>query len=312
MDRRLHALFGLLAGGLVALLLVALPRPTPPAPPAPAPAAPSVLPPPAGVPTAPAPSAAPCVEDLTGGSGSRLRVATINIHGGIGGGYRPRVLAAEITAWQADVVLVQEIHRFRLKSGLDDQPALFADLLGMQVVFGRNFSRPPEAPGRPRRESGTAIFSRLPIHSWSNQPLPNFPGLQPRGLLRATVLLEGEPIDIYGTHLQHTRGVIRIVQARGIKRLIGVAPRPFLLGGDFNAEPGSPAMNVVAGFTTDPWPQVGRGSGLTVPPRAPRRRIDYVLYGSGGWVPELAQVGGSSVADHRAVVVDYFLPRPAC
>jgi endonuclease/exonuclease/phosphatase (EEP) superfamily protein YafD len=79
-----------------------------------------------------------------------------------------------------------------------------------------------------------------------------------------------------------------------------------------NAEPGSPAMRVLDGVVTDPWPQVGRGDGLTVPPRVPRRRIDYVLHGSGGWVPEQAQVVRSAIADHRAVLLDYALPRVAC
>jgi len=243
----------------------------------------------------------------------RLRVATFNIHGGVGAaGYDLPGIADEIRAWDADVVLLQEVHRFRAKSGLDDQPAALGRLLGMNVVFGRNFSRPAESDGAPSRESGTATLSSLPILSWSNQLLPNFPGLQQRGLLRATIDLPGGPVDVFNTHFQHTRGVIRIVQARGVKRLVAAdAGRPFLLGGDFNAESGSPAMRVIDSFTSDPWPQVGVGSGLTVPPRVPRRRIDFVLYGSDGWVPEQAQVLTSRIADHRAVLVDYALPRRA-
>ncbi len=238
-------------------------------------------------------------------------MATINIHGAVGRrGHDLAGLADEIRAWDADVVLLQEVHRFRAASGLADQPAALGRLLGMEVVFGRNFTRSPEADGAPRRESGTATLSALPILSWSNQLLPNFPGLQQRGLLRATIDLPGGAVDVYNTHLQHTRGVIRIVQARGVKRLVAAGDgRPFLLGGDFNAESGSPAMQVVATFTSDPWPQVGVGPGLTVPPRAPRRRIDFVLYGAGGWVPEQAQVLTSRIADHRAVLVDYALPR---
>ncbi|GEP36778.1 metal-dependent hydrolase [Nocardioides psychrotolerans] len=310
MNRWIHAGFAALALLLVVCLVVFWPRPddTGVRPPLPAPS--SGLPPPTGTPPTLAPTdpTSPCVAPPT----QRLRVATINIHGAVGpDGYDLPAMADEIRAWDADVVLLQEVHRFRAKSGLDDQPAELGQLLSMDVVFGRNFTRPPESEGGPRRESGTATLSRLPILSWSNQLLPNFPGLQQRGLLRATIDLPGGAVDVYNAHFQHTRGVIRIVQARGVRKLVAGNDRPFLLGGDLNAESGSPAMQVIDTFTSDPWPLVGVGEGLTVPPRVPQRRIDFVLYGTGGWVPEQAQVLASRVADHRAVLVDYALPRRA-
>lgn len=313
MNRWIHAGFAALALLLVVCLVVLWPRPDntgvqPPAPPA-SPGLPPPSGPPPSLPPEPSDPGTPCEPAAT----QRLRVATINIHGAVGrDGYDLRGMAEEIRAWDADVVLLQEVHRFRAASGLDDQPAELGRLLGMDAVFGRNFTRPSEADGAPRRESGTATLSSVPILSWSNQLLPNFPGLQQRGLLRATIDLPGGPVDVYNTHFQHTRGVIRIVQARGVKRLVAAGSgRPFLLGGDLNAEAGSPAMAVVDTFTSDPWPLVGVGEGLTVPPRVPRRRIDFVLYGDGGWVPEQAQVVASRIADHRAVLVDYALPRRA-
>ncbi|WP_341928252.1 endonuclease/exonuclease/phosphatase family protein [Nocardioides psychrotolerans] len=308
MNRWIHAGFAALALVLVVCLVVFWPRPDGPGvrPPLPAPS--SGLPPPTDVPPTlpPTDPGATCEPPPT----QRLRVATINIHGAVGrDGYDLPGMADEIRAWDADVVLLQEVHRFRAASGLDDQPAELGRLLGMDVVFGRNFTRPPEADGAPRRESGTATLSSRPILSWSNLLLPNFPGLQQRGLLRATIDLPGGAIDVYNTHFQHTRGVIRIVQARGVRTLVAESDRPFLLGGDLNAESGSPAMDVIDTFTSDPWPLVGVGDGLTVPPRVPKRRIDYVLHGAGGWVPEQAQVLASRIADHRAVLVDYALPR---
>lgn len=308
MNRWIHAGFAALALLLVVGLAALWPRPDdtgarPPLPP------PSAGLPPVGAPAgAPAGTGTPCVSTPV----QRLRVATLNIHGAIGpAGYDLPAMAEEIRAWDADVVLLQEVHRFRGRSGLDDQPAELGRLLGMEVVFGRNFTRPAESDSTPSRESGTATLSSRPILAWSNQLLPNFPGLQQRGLLRATIDLPGGAVDVYNTHFQHTRGVIRIVQARGVKRLVAESDRPFLLGGDFNAESGSPAMQVIESFTADPWPLVGVGEGLTVPPRVPRRRIDFVLHGSDDWVPEQAQVLASRIADHRAVLVDYALSRRA-
>lgn len=313
MNRWLHALFAVAALGVVIALVVFWPSPQGPGPQLP-PAPPSGLPPPTGPAPTPTPTGPGGTPSCPDPASVRLRVVTFNIHGGVGPGnvYDLAGIAAEIRAWDADVVLLQEVHRYRAKSGLDDQPAELSEMLGMEVVFGSNKTRGPEADGAPRRQSGTAILSREPILSWSNQMLPNLPGLQQRGLLRATILVAGRRVDVLNTHLQHTRGIIRVLQTRGIRRLVGRSGHPFLLGGDFNAEPGSPSMRVLDGLVTDPWPQVGVGEGLTVPPRVPKRRIDYVLYGSGGWVPEQAQVVKSAIADHRAVLLDYALPRLAC
>lgn len=308
MNRWVHALLAVLVLTVLVAAFILWPAPDrgsdSPAPaPTPAPA-PSDLPPPTG-PTTPA---CPPV------ASARLRVATFNIHGGVRGkdDYDLRGIAEEIRSWKPDVVLLQEVYRFRARSGLEDQPAELSRLLGMEVVFGNNVTKPPEADGAPRREYGTAILSSRPIVRWSNRPLPNLPGLQRRGLLRATIQLAGRRIDVYNTHLQHTRGVIRILQNRAIRRHVARAPRPFLLGGDFNADPGSPAMRVLDGVVRDPWPAVGTGQGLTAPPWVPRRRIDYLLHGLEGWVPEQAQVLRSDISDHRAVLVDYALPRRAC
>ncbi len=240
-----------------------------------------------------------------------LTVVSINIHGGVArdDSYQLPRLAEEIRSWDADVVLLQEVHRYRQKSALEDQPLQLATMLDMNVAFGRNFTRDPEAPGRPRRESGTAILSRLPIMATGNASLPNQPGLQPRGLARIVVRVGGQPVDIYNTHLQHTAGDIRVLQAQGIERIIAGQPiRPFILGGDFNATPGSTAMSVIGGFTNDAWTEAGNGLGLTVPPREPQRRIDYVLY-NGPWRPVASDVLTSSVADHRAVRTQFELIR---
>lgn len=309
MNRWLHALFAVVALVVVVSLVVFWPDPEPRGP-QPPPAPPSGLPPPSG----PAPTGPGDEPSCPDHASVRLRVASFNIHGGVGPGdvYDLGGIAQEIRSWDADVVLLQEVHRYRAKSGLDDQPAELAELLGMDVVFGNNVTWPAEAAGAPRRQSGTAILSREPIVSWSNQLLPNLPGLQQRGLLRATIQLAGRRVDLLNTHLQHTRGIIRVLQTRGIRELLSRSDHPFLLGGDFNAEPDSPAMRVLDKVVTDPWPEVGVGDGLTVPPRVPRRRIDYVLYGTGGWVAEQAQVVRSYVADHRAVLLDYALPRLAC
>lgn len=335
--RWLHALGALVGIALVAGVVLLVPRaadrtvvdpstaPTPSTTSSPAPApvpSPTAPPTPAGPPTVPPtapPTPAPSLPSITvpplptciPQAPTPLRVLTFNIHGGrTQRAYNVDLdrIVAEIKGWDADVVLLQEVHRFRRFSGFDDQPALLATRLGMQVVFGRNFTRPPEGPGRPTRESGTAILSRLPITAWANQALPNYPGLEQRGLLRATVRVGDRDVTIYNTHLQYTAGNIRIVQARAIRDLVTATGGAFLLGGDLNATPGSKALAVLAKIAVDPWLSIGPDQGLTVPARTPRRRIDYVLYGGAPWVPRQAQSLLSAISDHRAVLLDFELP----
>lgn len=325
MNRWVHGLFALVALATIVGLAVFWPRPDPvPTPPAVAPTSvPSGIPQPTG-PSAAAPtgrgsdgpsrpgassSTAPtCTEP----DPTRLVALTFNIHGGLGGGGLDlERIAREIEAWDADVVLLQEVDRFRKRSRFLDEPTWLGTRLDMNVVFGRNVVRPPERRGSPRSEYGTAVLSRLPVRRWENRLLPRYPGQEQRGLLRVTLDLDGQPLDVYNTHLQHTRGRIRIVQMQAVRRMVRQSSYPFLLGGDLNATPDSPAMAVAGSFARDPWPVVGRGPGLTVPPRVPRRRIDYVLH-SDALRPTSAQVFQSAVSDHRAVRVSFDVPRSGC
>ncbi|MEJ7831374.1 MAG: endonuclease/exonuclease/phosphatase family protein [Nocardioides sp.] len=242
----------------------------------------------------------------------QIRVASFNIHGGVArnGAYRLADIAEEIRAWEVDVVLIQEIHRFRRGSALADMPQALASQLGMDYAFGVNFTLAPEASGAPRRESGTAIVSRFPITDWENTLLPNSPGLQQRGLLRATLDLRGYAVDFYSTHLDHQSSAIRLAQARAIGTIAAKSDNPFVLGGDFNASPGSPPMRAVATYATDAWPLSGEGQGLTMPASNPRLRIDYLLF-RGIWAPRGSYVVTSAVSDHRALLTDFGLKVPS-
>jgi len=316
--RWVHVLGVLVGLGLVAGLVLLVPRGSPaPGPggsapiPAPIPSAstaPTGPPGPTG-PTTPPSTVAPVPTCATPRGSTPLRVLTFNIHGGrTRTSYDLDRVVEEIRAWNADVVLLQEVHRFRRDSGFEDQPALLGARLGMEVVFGKNFTRAPEGPGRPVRESGTAILSTVPITRWANQPLPNYPGLEQRGLLHVVVQVGDSEVTIYDTHFQHTAGDIRIVQARAVRDVVAATGGPFLLGGDLNATPDSRALAVLSKIAVDPWPLVGPDAGLTVPARGSRRRIDYVLYGGAPWSARQAQTLLSAVSDHRAVLLDFELP----
>ena len=302
---------GLLVGCLIVVLALRgddvdpAPAPTPTSPPTAAPSPTSTVEPtPAPTPT-PTPTPTPCPPRRS------LTVLTFNVHGGLGhGGYRLDTIADEIERWDADVVMLQEVDRHRERSGLDDQSVVLSTRLDMFAAYGANVVREPVLPDGKEQQYGTLTLSRFPITGSENVRLPNRPGLERRGLLRTTVDLDGVPVDVFNTHLQHTSGAVRRDQVRAIKAVLRDRTDPAIVGGDLNAEPDSPAVSLLTSWRfSDPWPVVGAGEGLTVPAATPRRRIDFVLHDD-SFTPSAADTLLSMVSDHRAVRVRLDLTGP--
>jgi endonuclease/exonuclease/phosphatase family metal-dependent hydrolase len=234
----------------------------------------------------------------------RLSVLTFNIHSARArdGRVDLATIGREIAAWDADVVLLQEVDRGRAWTGRVDMPAVLAGRLGTSWTFGSNVRRSPT------NQYGTAILSRYPILSSRNTLLPAPPGTQQRGLLRATIDVDGVPLSVYDTHLENGSHAARLRQIRTIVPILRADPRPKLLGGDLNSVPGSPMLAAARTAVTDTWPEVASDAGLTAPGGNPRVRIDYLMYAGGQGVqltPLRAQLLTSAVSDHRAVRATY-------
>jgi endonuclease/exonuclease/phosphatase family metal-dependent hydrolase len=229
-------------------------------------------------------------EDVT------LNVLTFNIHSGLGPhGLNLEQLVREIESWDPDVVLMQEVDRFRSHSKGIDEPAWFAARLGMEYSYGPN-----ESPGH--GEIGNATLSRFPIVDETNTHLPNQPGLPDalqRGVLRTGIKVGETVVSVYNTHLQPAYDSLKLSQMQVVGRLLAADSRPMLLGGDFNAVSSSRVMSVARPFLDDAWESVGAGPDGTSP-NAHKARIDHVLYSS-QFVPSIARTIESAVSDHRAV-----------
>ena len=233
-----------------------------------------------------------------------LNVLTFNIHSALGpsGGLDLEQIAREIESWDPDVVLMQEIDRFRHHSGGIDQPAWFADRLGMEYSYGPN-----ESPGN--GEIGNATLSRFPIVEQTNTHLPNQPGLKDallRGLLHTSIEVEDTVVSIYNTHLQPAYDSLKLSQMQVVAQSLAADPQPMILGGDFNATSSSSVMSLAGQYLDDVWDSVGVGPEGTSP-GAHRARIDHVLYSS-PFVPGSARTIESAVSDHRAVGATLTLP----
>src|SRR6187401_2798658 len=95
-----------------------------------------------------------------------IRVITYNIHHGEGMDKKFGLerIAKLLMAEKPDIVALQEVDQGTKRASGVDQPAEFARLMRMWVVFGRNI--PYEGGGY-----GTAVLTRLPIRSHASVKL---------------------------------------------------------------------------------------------------------------------------------------------
>jgi len=254
-------------------------------------------------------------------AGSALRppdrevtVMTYNIHHGEGddGVLDLQRIVDVIRDSGADIVGLQEVDRFWLRSGGVDQEAALARELGMHSCFGPNVIRDPGSSGDVTHYYGTLILSRYPILECSNLYLPKETERQEqRGLLETLINVRGVPLRFYNTHLQHDSANARHIQVDAIIEHIGQIDVPSVLVGDLNARPDDSELEPLYEHFVDAWDVAGTGEGYTIPVPVPTRRIDYVFVSPGIDVHD-AQVimnATTSVAsDHFPVVAEIALP----
>jgi endonuclease/exonuclease/phosphatase family metal-dependent hydrolase len=239
-----------------------------------------------------------------------LRVATFNIHHGVGldGLLDLERIAATVDSTGAEVVGLQEVDvHFGMRSNFVDQANWLADRLGMYVVFGANLDFDPLTPDAPRRQYGTAILSAHRIRAWTNTLLPRPEGGEQRGLLEAHIRVRGFPVRVFNTHLQHNSQVERLAQIAAIRDVLAGTDESVVMLGDLNATPESAEIANLTEELVDAWVTAGVGDGFTFDAATPHARIDYVM-SSGDIVARTAAVVTTDAADHLPVVVDLGLP----
>lgn len=253
----------------------------------------------------------------------RLRVASFNIHHGVGlDGVLDLGRTAEvIRETGAEIVGLQEVDRhLSVRSGWIDQPGWLAEHLGMHVAYGANIDLDPDdrrGPDAPRRHYGNAVLSAHPIGTWRNIPLPGTAGAEPRGLLTVRVAVaraEGGRAEVVVgcTHLQNRSSAERLAQAARVVEVLSPpgTPEPTIVLGDMNAGPDAAAVRTLTAAFTDAWAVAGTpgdpAAGLTFDAGSPHARIDYVLT-AGPVRASAAWVVPTDASDHRPVVADLVL-----
>lgn len=236
---------------------------------------------------------------------TNVRVLTYNTHHGADRHevFDMEAIAGTIDSCQPDVVALQEVDRhWSERSALLDQPAWYAERLGMAVHYAPNVVRRDQTVKGVPAEYGLAILTRIPLRAPRHQL---YTGLhaESRGLVAALVSVDSptgvQTIRVINTHLSVRDPAAR---RRQVNQLMAYADSqhdlPTVVAGDFNALTRARALGAMRTQYRDAW-EVGLGSPATVP----GRRIDY-LWMSRHFQPAQTVVVRSRASDHFALVSD--------
>jgi len=223
-----------------------------------------------------------------------LRVMSFNIYHGetMKGNFDLEQIARVIREADPDLVALQEVDLYTGRSGGRDLASELGLLTRMVPLFGR-------AMLFDGGEYGEAILSRSSVLSSRNHALPSGENNESRSALEVRYIMEsGDTIVFVGTHFDHRGEVDRVNQAARIREILGETDLPVLLVGDLNATPETRTMEILFSDMKPSDP----GFTFTSPSRAPRAKIDYILYGPPErWrVLESRVIGDSIASDHCA------------
>ena len=198
-------------------------------------------------------------------------------------------IARVVESAKADVVCLQEMDRNLSRTNREDFPAWFEKRLGIKAVFGCNYKFDDG-------EYGVAFFTKLPIVSSANTPLPNPKNVEPRGCLRVTVQWEGREVDVFNTHMG-LKGPEREEQAAAVVKLID-PKRPIILAGDMNEGVEAPGLKQFLAVLHD----------ALTPPEGSKdsKRIDHILVSDA-----FSVVDGRVMDNEETRVASDHLPRVA-
>ncbi|GEL95658.1 hypothetical protein CCO02nite_23160 [Cellulomonas composti] len=234
--------------------------------------------------------------------GDDLTVMTWNLHYGVapGVGVDLDEIAATIEAADPDVVLLQEVERGWVFGGGTDMATWLAARLDMTFEFA------PAAD----HQFGNAVLARSGLTEVAVHPLPYGAGPQSRSALSATITTaSGDTARVTSVHLQH-REENTPTRLDQLETLLADEPvtGPSVLGGDLNAEPGWPEIQLLEGAGwVSAVDAVGDPDALTSPADEPAYRIDWI-FGQQVTFTDAHVVTGVQASDHLPVLTHLTLP----
>jgi endonuclease/exonuclease/phosphatase family metal-dependent hydrolase len=205
-----------------------------------------------------------------GPASSSLRVVAWNIERGRGWKEAAALMREHPALQNAAIVCLSEMDLGMARSGNLNTTREMASALGMNYLYGIEFLEFTKG-GREERKApgeneygyhGNAILSRFPLY---RPKLLRFPGIEKwyfdygkrlggRMALIATIAVQRQLITVVSTHLE-SGAFDAEARRQEMERILAELPtdRPVILGGDLNANPAEPTIQLLreAGFEID-------------------------------------------------------------
>ena len=220
-----------------------------------------------------------------------LRVATLNMHSGIGVDDRFDLSRTAAAIAGNDIVGLNEV-RGDLLAGEDQ-----ARLLGRQMKMDWLF-----APTEHRwwhDHFGNAALSRVAIEHWMRIPLPCTQSRGFRNVLWLTVPCGGKRVNLLITHLDRQRD--HDAHVRTLTQMFLALAEPAIAMGDFNGDSSDPGIQRLLN-TPGVVDAIGQGMGGKTPPH-----IDWIFLR--GMKCRSAGLLENGASDHPAAWAEVELPR---
>lgn len=212
-------------------------------------------------------------------SDGTFRVMTYNVHScrGRNGIVSQANIAKVISAFNPDIIALQELDAGMERSGLADQAEDIARALNMAFHFHPSLHRE-------KGKYGNAVLSRFPMKLIRADALPTGEGkkeIEKRGALWVQIEYAGKRVQVINTHL----GLNRKERLLQMEALLGPTwlkhPEcrpPIIFCADLNALPGSEPYKKLRRSLVDTHERSGtKYAHKTWPSRFPLMRIDYIF-----------------------------------
>jgi endonuclease/exonuclease/phosphatase family metal-dependent hydrolase len=221
-----------------------------------------------------------------------LRIAAYNIRMGFGlaGTLTLRQQTEVLRELRPHVIALSEVDRAWFLNGGHDDLRLIAESLGLRVIWA------PAAD----EVWGDALLTNLPVTSVRNHVLVQG-GPTGAQALEVGLRWSGGEITVIATHLQPPSGWEPLDQVEQLADIVRAAPKPTVVAGDLNLEPGEPAWDVlVSAGLVDAF--AGVRPFVTSPSPGDEEQIDHILTTDGFRYVDPANPDVPH-SDHRAVAV---------
>ena len=225
-----------------------------------------------------------------------IKIATYNIRNcqGIDGKNDPSRIADLLKEIDADIIALQEVDKYRLRSNMVNQACKLSKLLRMNYVYGpvnRYFLA----------SAGNALLSKYPITAHINHVLPYT--RDPRCCLQVTLDVDNRPLNVFNVHLGLNYQLRMSNLKKTILPMITSLESPAVLVGDLNASEDDPEVKLISSCLHDTFAENTDPLDTTFPANEPNERLDYI-FTNAGCTSKKYYIFPSLASDHLPVIAE--------